>query len=196
MYNALDMAKIYDHILNRDLAHVTRFNNRPQHFKESVAEHSFYVAYFALIICNLLVEKGVTVDTNKVLQMSLIHDAEEGFSGDILTPLKHFNKKVHKAIADVNKQMIGEAFKGLPKELSKQLVTLWNEEQSEKTIESQIVKASDKLSLLSKCFEEIQAGNNYFEEIYKWQLSSLKKLSYPWWVKIRDPILSGAEKQV
>jgi len=190
------MAKIYDHLLNRALAHVTRFNNRPQHFEESVAEHSFYVAYFALIICNFLEKKKIQIDTKKVLQMALIHDAEEGFSGDILTPLKHFNKKVHKAIVDVNKQMIGEAFDGLPSDLQKSLVGFWNEEQAAVSIGAQIVKVADKLSLLSKCFEEIQAGNTYFEEIYKWQLSSLKKLDHPWWKKIRDSILSGAEKQV
>src|SRR3972149_2059699 len=114
------MAKIFEHILNRSLAHVTRFNNRPQHFEESVAEHTFYVAYFVLIICSLLEKKKIKVDTKKALQKSL--------------------------------------------------VDLWNEEQAALSIEAQIVKVADKLSLLSKCFEEIQAGNSYFAEIYKWQL--------------------------
>ena len=190
------MAKIYDHILNRVLAHVTRFNNRPQHFEESVAEHTFYVAYFVLIICSLLEKKKIKVDTKKALQMALIHDAEEGFSGDILNPFKHFNDNVSKAIRDVNKQMIGEAFEGLPKDLQKNFVELWNEEQVALSTEAQIVKVADKLSLLSKCFEEIQSGNNYFQEIYKWQLSGLKRLDHHWWKKVRDTILSGAEKQV
>lgn len=190
------MAKIYDHILNRILAHVTRFNNRPQHFEESVAEHTFYVSYFTFIICSLLEKKKIKVNTKKALQMALIHDAEEGFSGDILNPFKHFNEKVSKAIRDVNKQVIGEAFDGLPKDLQKYLIDLWNEEQSVSTTEAQIVKVADKLSLLSKCFEEIRAGNNYFEEIYKWQLSGLKKLDYPWWKKIQEQVTAGAEKQV
>jgi len=190
------MAKIFDHLLNRSLAHVTRFNNRPQHFPESVAEHSFYVAYFTLIICSLLAKKKIKVDTKKALAMAIVHDAEEGFSGDILNPFKHFNEKVYGAIAEVNREMVKEMFVELPEDLQKWLVSLWNQEAAEETLESQIVKVADKLQLLSKCFEEIQAGNNYFEEIYKEQLSSLKKLDYPWWQSVRELVLAGAEKQV
>ena len=190
------MAKIFDHLLNRDLAHVIRFNNRPQHFPESVAEHSFYVAYFVLIICSLLEKKKIKVDIKKALAMALVHDAEEGFSGDILNPFKHFNEKVYAAIRDVNRQMVGEMFADLPIDLNSELVALWKEENAAKSIESQVVKVADKLQLLSKCFEEIAAGNTYFEEIYKDQLSSLKKLDQPWWKKIATEVLSGAEKQV
>jgi len=190
------MAKIFEHLLNRDLAHVIRFNNRPQHFPESVAEHSFYVAYFVLILSSLLEKKKVKIDTKKALSMAIIHDAEESFSGDILNPFKHFNEKVYQAIRDVNRQMVGEMFADLPADLASELVQLWETESESKSIESQIVKVADKLQLLSKCFEEIQAGNTYFEEIYKDRLSYLKKLTFPWWKKIRDDILAGAVKQV
>ena len=190
------MARIFDHILNRDLAHVIRFNNRPQHFPESVAEHSFYVGYITLILCNLLAKKKVKVDTKKALAMALVHDAEEAFSGDILTPFKHFNEKVAGAIREVNRQMVREIFTDLPNDLNSELVELWNEENAAETVEAQIVKTADKLQLLSKTFEEMRAGNTYFEDIYKNQLSLLKKLSFPWWKKIRDEVLSGAEKQV
>ena len=190
------MAKIFDHLLNRDLAHVVRFNNRPQHFPESVAEHSFYVAYFVLIICSLLEKKKLKVDTKKALAMALIHDSEEGFSGDILNPFKHFNEKVYSAIREVNRQMVGEMFADLPVDLNNELVQLWKEENAAKSIESQIVKVADKLQLLSKCFEEIAAGNTYFEEIYKKSLSELKKFDTPWWKKIASEVLSGAEKEI
>jgi len=190
------MAKIFDHLLNRNLAHVTRFNNRPQHFPESVAEHSFYVSYFTLLLTKLLEKQKVKIDGKKALQIAIIHDAEEGFSGDILNPFKHYNEKVYQAIKEVNREMVGETFIDLPTDLSSELVELWHEETNTKTLEAQVVKVADKLSLLSKCFEEIKAGNNYFEEIYKHQLSSLKKLDYPWWQKIRDEVLAGAEKQI
>ncbi|OGY26942.1 MAG: hypothetical protein A2Z11_02695 [Candidatus Woykebacteria bacterium RBG_16_43_9] len=190
------MAKIFEHLLNRDLAHVIRFNNRPQHFPESVAEHSFYVTYITLIICSLLQKKKIKVDAKRALSMALVHDAEEAFSGDILNPFKHFNEKVYKAIRDVNRQMVGEMFADLPKDLSRQLVQLWNSENASKSIEAEIVKVADKLQLISKCFEEIQAGNTYFEEILKEQLRVLKKLDFPWWKKIADEVLTGAEKQV
>jgi putative hydrolase of HD superfamily len=190
------MANIFDHILKRDLAHVTRFNNRPQHFPESVAEHSFYVAYFVLIICNLLEKRKIKVDSAKAMKMALIHDSEETVSGDILSPFKNYNDEVYEAIRQVNKVLIKEIFDGLPSDLEKDLISLWKEENRAKSMEAQVVKIADKLSLLSKCFEEIQAGNHYFEEIYKWQLSKLKKIDYPWWQEIREEILEGAEKQL
>lgn len=189
------MAKIFDHLLNRNLAHVTRYNNRPQHFPESVAEHSFYVSYFTLIICELLEKKKMHVSKEKALKMAIIHDAEEGYSGDILNPFKHYNEKVYQAIKEVDRELIKEVFLDLPESLRVEFINTWSEESKGETAEAQIVKVADKLSLLSKCFEEIQAGNNYFEEIYKLQLSSLKKLDFSWWGKIKEDMLSGADKQ-
>lgn len=190
------MSKIFEHLLNRDLAHVIRFNNRPQHFPESVAEHSFYVAYITKIICFLLEKKKIKVDTKKALAMALIHDSEEAFSGDILNPFKHFNEKVFSAIREVNRETIGEVFDDLPQDLGREIIDLWKEESSSTSIESQVVKTADKLQLLAKCFEEIKAGNTYFEEIYRKSLSELKGLNFPWWKKISEEVLSGATKQL
>ena len=196
MYSDRSMTKIFEHLLNRSLAHVTRFNNRPQHFEESVAEHSFYVAYFTQIVCWLITENGVKVDTKKAIQMALIHDQEEGFSGDILNPFKHFNKKVSEAIKEVNKETISMMFENLPSKMSKDFINLWHEDSKRDSIESQVVKVADNLSLISKCYEEMEAGNNYFSSIYRREIKNLKNLSYPWWKKIRDQVLSGAVKQV
>jgi 5'-deoxynucleotidase len=190
------MAKIFDHLLNRNLAHVTRYNNRAQHFPESVAEHSFYTAYFTLILCQLLEKKKIKMDKAAALQMAVVHDVEEGLTGDIINPFKHYNDEVYRAIRKVSDKMVWEMFVDLPRDLQKKLYSLWKKEGEEETIEAQIVKAADKLSLLSKCSEEIQAGNNYFEDIYKSQLSGLKKLELPWWKKIRKEVLSGAEKEL
>ena len=190
------MAKIFDHLLNRSLAHVTRFNNRPQHFEESVAEHSFYVAYMTQIICWLITERKVKVDIKKAIQMALIHDQEEGFSGDILNPFKHYNKKVSEAIKEVNKETINMMFEDLPREMSKDFVRLWHEESERDSVEAQVVKVADTLSLISKCYEEMETGNNYFSSIYKKEIKNLRNLSHPWWKKIKDQVLSGAVKQV
>jgi len=190
------MAKIFEHILNRSLAHVTRFNNRPQHFPETVAEHSFYVAYIAQILCWLLEEAKIKVDAGKALQMALIHDQEEGFSGDILNPFKHFNQKVYNAIKEVNKETITMMFESLPEKMARDFVSLWYAETERDSIESQVVKVADYLSLIAKCYEEMETGNSYFTGIYKKELKNLKTLDYSWWKKIRDQVLSGAEKQV
>lgn len=186
----------FNYFLNRNLAHVRRFNNRPLHFPESVAEHSYYVAHYTQLICSRLEKNKTKVDSKKAISMALIHDSEEGFSGDILNPFKHFNEKVASAIAEVNEETIGMMFEELPPSASKELIDLWHEEQTRQTLESQIVKVADNLSLISKCFEEIESGNSYFQEIYKKQLANLKNLGFPWWQKIKKEILSGAEKEI
>lgn len=187
---------IFSYLLNRNLAHVKRFNNRPLHFQESVAEHSYYVAHYAQLLVWLLESKGIKVDGRKAVCMALIHDSEEGFSGDILNPFKHFNEKIANTIREVNEETISMMFEDLPQEASKEFIDLWHEEQKRESIESQIVKTADSLSLISKCYEEIEAGNNFFHEIYKKELRNLKSLDYPWWDKVRDEILKGAESEV
>jgi 5'-deoxynucleotidase len=187
---------LFNYFLNRNLAHVKRFNNRPLLFPESVAEHSFYTAHFTQIICWALKKKKIEIDSQKALSMALIHDAEEGFSGDILNPFKHFNEKIAGAIREVNEETIGMMFEELPKELSKELIDLWHEEQKRESVESQVVKLADSLSLLSKCFEEIEAGNSNFHEIYRKVIKDLNVQKYPWWRKIKGEILAGQSKQI
>lgn len=183
------MPSIFRHILNRGLAHIMRFSAMPQHFHESVAEHSFYVAYFANILCEMLEEKGVKINKEKAMTMALVHDAEEMFSGDILTPFKYRSTEVREAIKKVNIEVIKEAFHDLPEHIEKKYINLWNEESAQQSIEAQIIKKADKLSLLGKCAEEIKAGNTFFQEIYDTQLQKLREDEQAWWVKIKDDIL-------
>ena len=183
------MAHIFKHILDRSLAHVTRFDSTPQHFRESTAEHSFFVAYITRILCDLLEKKGEKIDKEKAVIMALMHDIEESFSGDILGPFKHYSKEVHSAIAKVNQVGIVEVFKDLPKELSEHYIALWSEEGRGECIEAQVVKVADKLSLIAKCREEVVAGNGFFEEMYERVLKELQEDTKPWWEEIKGDVL-------
>jgi 5'-deoxynucleotidase YfbR-like HD superfamily hydrolase len=180
---------IFLHIENRSLAHVMRFNIKPQHFPESVADHSYFVAYIVCILCYLLEEKGEVVDKQKALEMALVHDMEEIFSGDIVTPFKHYSPEVEEAISKVNNEMIPEVFEGLPKKLSEHFIGLWTEEGQEESTESQVVKVADKLSLLAKCAEEVRVGNEFFQEIYDKGVEFLEVYDKSWWQIIKPQVL-------
>ncbi len=184
------MNPIFKHIQNRSLAHVMRFNLKPQHFPESVADHSYFCAYIVSVLCHLLEKESIAIDKQKTLEMALVHDMEEMFSGDIVTPFKHYSMEVEGAIRKVNKEMIGEVFAGLPEELAKHYIALWNEEGEGKTMEAQVVKVADKFSLLAKCAEEVRVGNEFFQEIYDQGLKFLEQYDKPWWQKIRSQILA------
>jgi len=123
------------------------------------------------------------------LKIALLHDMEERFSGDILTPFKHYNEDVLNAIRKVNEEMIQLVFEDLPPKLREEFVGLWNQDIALTTREAQIVKVADKLSLLSKCYEEIKIGNEYFKPIYEREVERLAALPWPWWQEIKEHIL-------
>jgi len=183
------MSKIFEHFLDRSLAHVVRFNGKPQQFTESVAEHSFYVAYFTTILLYFLRKAGEPIDEAKALKIAVVHDMEEAFSGDILTPFKHYNEEILKAIRKVNRDTIPMMFEDLPQELGTEMVNLWLEDAEQSSKEAQVVKLADKLSLISKCYEETKVGNDYFKPIYDRELDKLENIKYAWWQKIKKNIL-------
>ncbi|MDP2735910.1 MAG: HD domain-containing protein [bacterium] len=180
---------IFPHILNRGLAHVTRFSATPQHFPESVAEHSFYAGYIVSLLCDVAEKNGVKADREKAVTMALVHDMEEMFSGDILTPFKHYSPEVKETIRNVNREVIPQVFEGLPEEMKAKYISLWNEDSKGESVEAQMVKVADRLSLLSKCAEEVKVGNQFFEKIYESQLKILRDFKAPWWQKVRDEVL-------
>lgn len=187
------MSNIFQHFLDRSLAHVKRFNNRPQHFPESVAEHSFYVIYFTSIISRLLKKVGEEIDEAKTIKMAILHDMEETISGDILNPFKHYNEEIVSIIRKVNQETIALAFENLPEDLKAEFIELWKEESKKETKEAQVVKLADKISLIAKCYEEMKAGNEFFKPIYERELAKLYEIEFPWWQKIKKEILPPQE---
>ncbi len=171
------------------MAHIHRFSNRPQHFPESVAEHSFYVTYFASLLCYFLKKSGESIDELRAIKIALVHDMEEAVSGDIIGPFKHYNEEVMRAIKKVNQETIKEVFEDLPDELNSELVNLWQEDTRQETKEAQVVKLADKISGLSKAYEEVKGGNEFFKLVYEKHLKELQDLDHPWWNKIKAEIL-------
>lgn len=179
----------FEHFLDRSLSHVVRFSGNPQHFHESVVEHSFYVAYFTAILCYFIKESGGEIDEAKAMKIALVHDMEESFSGDIRGPFKHHSDEVLRAIRKAGEEAINKVFADLPKRLSKEFIGLWKEDLKQESIEAQVVKVADELSLVAKCSEEVKVGNEFFGHIYGKHLEKLHKVKHPWWKKIKAKVL-------
>ena len=105
---------------------------------ESVAEHSWRVSLMAF----LLKEEFPDVDINKVVDMCLIHDLGECFTGDIPTFIK--------TDADRNTEdsLLDAWVKSLPDSVSKRLASLYEEMEAQATPEARLYKALDKLEAL------------------------------------------------
>ena len=105
---------------------------------ESVAEHSWRISLMAFLLRSEFPE----ADTDKIIKMCLIHDLGECFTGDIPTFIKTDNDR------DVEDSLLNQWLKSLPEELSKEMMSLYEEMDAQKTIESKIYKALDKLEAL------------------------------------------------
>ncbi len=125
-----------------DILHVAeRLKDTPRHCTtskgktESVAEHSWRISLMAF----LLRHEFPDLDMDKVVDMCLIHDLGECFTGDIPTFLK----------TDTDRQtedsLLDQWIRSLPAEISSDLTALYREMEAQETAESKVYKAMDKL---------------------------------------------------
>ena len=105
---------------------------------ESVAEHCWRVSRMAL----LLRGEFPDADMNKVVEMCIIHDLGECFTGDIPT----FNKS--ESDRDKESSVLKQWLNTLPAEISEDMSALFDEIEAQKTKEAKIFKALDKLEAL------------------------------------------------
>ena len=128
-----------------DILHVAeRLKDTPRHCTtslrrtESVAEHSWRVSLMAFLLKDVFPE----ADMDKVVQMCLIHDLGECFTGDIPTFLKTDGDRA------VEESLLGRWVRSLPTEVSAELDALFREMDAQETVEAKIYKSLDKLEAL------------------------------------------------
>ena len=117
--------------LKDETRHCTTSKRRP----ESVAEHSWRLSLMALLLRREFPE----LDMDKVVDMCLIHDLGECFTGDIPA----FSKT--RVDAEAEDALLHSWIATLPKELSEELAALYDEMDAQQTGEAKLYKALDKL---------------------------------------------------
>ena len=90
----------------------------------------------------LLKHEFTDVDIDKVVDMCLIHDLGECFTGDIPTFVKTDSDR------EVEDSLLDQWVKSLPEELSKDISALYKEMDAQETKEARIYKSLDKLEAL------------------------------------------------
>ena len=128
-----------------EILHVAeRLKDTPRHCTttkgrtESVAEHSWRMSLMA----SLLRHEFPDLDMDKVVNMCLIHDLGECFTGDIPTFVK---TDADRAAEDA---LLDQWVKTLPDELSADIAALYDEMNAQETAEAKVYKALDKLEAL------------------------------------------------
>ena len=96
--------------------------------RESVAEHSWRIALMAM----LLREEFPALDMDRVVDMCLIHDLGECFTGDIPTFLKT------DADRKTEEELLEDWVKSLPQDLALRLGELYREMDAQQTREAKL----------------------------------------------------------
>ena len=106
--------------------------------RESVAEHSWRIALMAFFLRDEFPE----ADMDKVMEMCLIHDLGECFTGDIPTFLKT------DADEQREEQLLEDWVRSLPEPYSTRMLDLYGEMEALETQEAKIYKALDKMEAI------------------------------------------------
>ena len=105
---------------------------------ESVAEHSWMMTLMAFFMKNEFPE----ADINKIIQMCIIHDLGECFTGDIPTFAKT------KENEETEEALLSDWVKSLPEPTRTEMINLYTEMEERQTLEAKIYKAIDSLEAL------------------------------------------------
>ena len=128
-----------------EILHVAeRLKDTPRHCTtskrrtESVAEHSWRISLMAF----LLRAEFPELDIDRVVDMCLIHDLGECFTGDIPTFLKTDSDR------DTEDSLLAQWVKTLPPAVSEEMARLYAEMDAQETPEAKLYKSLDKLEAL------------------------------------------------
>ena len=155
--------------------HCTTTNGRT----ESVAEHSWRVSLMAM----LLRREFPDADIDRVVDMCLIHDLGECFTGDIPTFEKTDSDR------STEDDLLDQWLTSLPEEISTYFRELYAEMDAQKTTESKIYKALDKLEALIQHNESpISTWSENEYELNKTYAFNTVEFS-EWLTKLRQEIL-------
>lgn len=162
--------------------HCTTSNGRV----ESVAEHSWRISLMSFLLKNEFPDANM----DKVTNMCLIHDLGECFTGDIPTFIKTEEDRI------TEDDLLIEWVKSLPKEVSNEMASLYEEMNEQKTIESKIYKALDKLEAVIQHNESpIKTWEEHEYELNKTYAFDTVKFS-TWLTSLREEILKDTINKI
>ena len=176
-----------------DILHVAeRLKDTPRHCTttnrrtESVAEHSWRISLMAFLLRHEFPE----LDIDRVVDMCLIHDLGECFTGDIPTFIKTDDDR------EVEDSLLNRWVQSLPEELSKDISELYKEMDAQETKEAKLYKSLDKLEALIQHNEspiDTWSENEYeLNKTYAFDTVSFSE----WLTELRKAVLDDTLKKI
>ena len=161
MITDLNVAQLLNGRTRRAL-HTTRYSSYVVHHRESVAEHTFCTVLYTYIISQHLRQHGFVVNAELALSKALCHDLEEPSGvGDILRQVKHSSLAMSTMLQELGLKYVTKTATDLSTPI---IVEHWVRAKDE-TIEGNVVRLADALSVVSFLVEEHGMGNRLLEEV-------------------------------
>jgi 5'-deoxynucleotidase YfbR-like HD superfamily hydrolase len=155
----------------RHLSYVTRFAGTPVLRPENVAEHSYMTAQYAFMIARHCEELGSRkVNMEKLLIRALVHDMDEAVMVDLPRPIKYADEELRKRWNALCHRVIQE----LQTALGIPFFAAWLEAKDE-TLEGEILRLADFMSVTAYVIEEIRRGNSFMQEVLKGNIEYLSE---------------------
>ena len=137
---------------------------------ESVADHSFGVAFVTLLLGKILKSQGIEIDMEKALAMAIIHEIGESRLGDLhLESRRHLGKET---VRQAEESAVRDVFSQLG-HLGDELTAIWKEFEDGQTTEAILVRAADKVELMLQALEYEKAGYRNLDLIFSAPENSL-----------------------
>jgi 5'-deoxynucleotidase YfbR-like HD superfamily hydrolase len=145
----------------RAISNVTRFGQISRIAPENVAEHSYWVAFFAMLIADDVQKGGeIPINWGMLMHRCLLHDMEESITGDFPRPFKYSTEELYQAIETAADKAALKVVEDLSDDLSQREV--YHEEwrnAKDQQVEGRIVALADFLSVLQWGLREKALGS-------------------------------------
>lgn len=160
------------------MRYISRWGLMRNTVPENIQEHSLDVAVIAHALA--MIRKTYfngDLDPARAALFGIFHDASEIFTGDMPTPVKHFNPNFKRSFHQLEDRARRKLLAMLPPELAKEYEPLFFFEGDEEY--RVLVKAADKIAALAKCIEEDKSGNLEFRRAGAEHLEALSNSPLP-----------------
>lgn len=143
------------------MRYISRWGLMRNTVPENIQEHSLDVAVIAHALATIRnTYFDGQMDAGRASLYGIFHDASEIFTGDMPTPVKHFNPNFKRSFHQLEDRARRKLLDMLPPEMAREYEPLFFfDDQLEYVM---LVKAADKIAALAKCIEEEKSGNLEF----------------------------------
>ena len=132
---------------------------------ESVAAHSYGVAFAAMLLADEVRARGVELDVERVLRLALLHDLAEARTGDMpRTMAEYYGAEARRRAEGL---AFADAVRDLGGPLSEEYGRLHEDYERRASVEARLVKAADIVDLLAQALAFERAGARGLDEFWE-----------------------------